>query len=45
MTVRLPDAEPVIVTEHVPAERLQLLGLRDPGPVDVNVTIPPGAMP
>lgn len=41
----MPEAEPVKDTKHVPADRLQELGLREPDPVEENVTVPVGVIP
>lgn len=44
MTDAVPAADPVKVTVQLPDERLQLFALRDPGPVDENVTVPVGVI-
>lgn len=45
LTVGLPDADPVKVTEQVPPDRLQKVGVREPAPVDEKVTVPVGIIP
>ena len=41
----LPETDPVKVTEQVPPDRLHELGLREPAPIDENVTVPVGTIP
>ena len=44
MTVAVPTALPVKETEQLPPERVQLVALRDPDPVDENETMPVGVI-
>ncbi len=45
MTVTVPVAVAVKVTEHVPAAKVQLAALNDPAaPVEVNATVPVGVL-
>jgi len=43
--VALPEADPVKVTEHVPPDKLHEFGVREPAPLDENVTVPVGIIP
>ncbi len=40
----VPTALPVKETEQLPLERVQLVALRDPDPVDENETVPTGVI-
>jgi len=44
LTVAVPTALPVKETEQLPPERVQLVALRDPDPVDENETVPVGVI-
>ena len=44
MTVAVPTASPLKETEQLPPERVQLVALRDPDPVDENETMPVGVI-
>ena len=44
MTVAVPTALPVKETEQLPPERVQLVAVRDPDPVDENETVPVGVI-
>ncbi len=44
MTVAVPTAFPVKETEQLPPERVQLVALRDPDPVDMNEMVPVGVI-
>ncbi len=44
VTVAVPVAVPVKVTEQLPADNAQLEALREPAPVEVKVTVPVGVM-
>jgi len=44
LTAAVPTALPVKETEQLPPERVQLVALRDPEPLDENETVPIGVI-
>jgi hypothetical protein len=44
LTVAVPTALPVKETEQLPPERVQLVALRDPDPVEDSETVPVGVI-